>query len=258
MNKSFGVEGKTIAVIGAAGRIGHEIVRSSLNAGANIMAFDANLDAINQLKSMYGKQEKLLCGTIDITNIQSVEAMLEIGEERFGNIDGAVNTAYPRNANYGRKFFDVTYEDFCQNLSTHLGGYFLFMQQCAKFSMEREKKFSLINMSSIYGVMAPRFDVYEGTNMTMPVEYAAIKSGLVHLTKYANAYTRRKFRANCISPGGILASQNPDFLEKYSAHCMSKGMLDSHDVIGTVIFLLSDASEYIIGQNIIIDDGFSL
>lgn len=258
MSNIFSLHDKTLVIVGAAGRIGQQILRSAIDAGANVMAFDSDIDAVNQLENKYGKHASLIYGLIDITDIKSIEQMLETGERRFGRIDGAVNTAYPRNTNYGSKFFDVTYEDFCENLSLHLGGYFLFMQRCAKFSIERETKFSLINMSSIYGVMAPRFDIYKDTEMTMPVEYAAIKSGLVHLTRYANAYTRKGFRANCISPGGILAGQNSDFLENYNIHCMTKGMLDSRDIIGTILFLLSDASAYIVGQNIIIDDGFSL
>ena len=114
-------------------------------------------------------------------------------------------------------------------------------------------------MSSIYGVIPPRFDIYANTSMTMPVEYSAIKAGLLHLTRYANAFVKGgQFRANCVSPGGILAGQDAQFLERYNSHCMSKGMLDSQDVVGTILFLLSDASEFMVGQNVVIDDGFSL
>jgi NAD(P)-dependent dehydrogenase (short-subunit alcohol dehydrogenase family) len=151
----------------------------------------------------------------------------------------------------------VTYADFCENLSLHLGGYFLFMQQCARYAIERGTPFSLVSLSSIYGVMAPRFEIYAGTRMTMPVEYAAIKSGLIHLNRYAHA-KGSKFRANCVSPGGILAGQDPDFLDRYNAYCRNKGMLEARDAVGAVVFLLSDAAEFIVGQNIVVDDGFSL
>src|SRR5690606_7460562 len=154
-------------------------------------------------------------------------------------------------------FFEVTYEDFCENLALHLGGYFLFMQQCAKYATSRQKEFSLVNMSSIYGVMAPRFSIYEDTRMTMPVEYAAIKSSLQHITRYVTAYLKgASFRVNCVSPGGILANQDVTFLQKYNEHCSGKGMLDPIDVTPTVLFLLSDSARHISGQNIIVDDGF--
>lgn len=258
MKNCISLNGKTILVVGAAGRIGRDVVRGALEAGANVSALDTNEQGISDLERDYQGQARLLCDIVDITDPLSIERTLRASEERFGVIDGAVNTAYPRNAHYGRKFFEVTYEDFCENISSHLGGYFLFMQQCAKYALERKQKFSLVNLSSIYGVIAPRFDVYEGTEMTMPVEYAAIKAGVNHLTRYANAYVKGTFRANCVSPGGILADQDADFLERYNSHCMAKGMLDSKDILGTIFYLLSEASEFVAGQNIVIDDGFSL
>jgi NAD(P)-dependent dehydrogenase (short-subunit alcohol dehydrogenase family) len=258
MKHCIGLNDKSILVVGAAGRIGKNIVCAALEAGSNVVALDSNSKGLSELEKKYQDEKNLLCGVVDITSKSSIERMLCAGEDRFGVLDGAVNASYPRNANYGHKFFEVTYEDFSENLSLHLGGYFLFMQQCAKFSMDRSRKFSLVNMSSIYGIMAPRFDVYAGTDMTMPVEYAAIKAGLVHMTRYVNAYTRGVFRANCVSPGGILAGQDSEFLERYNNHCMTKGMLDSQDIVGAVLFLLSDASNFIVGQNFVVDDGFSL
>ena len=259
MNNRFSLEKKTILVVGAAGRIGREIVAGALESGANVVALDRNEEALLDLENDYQNEARLLCGSVDIADERSIEESLQKTEKHFGGVDGAVNTAYPRNANYGKKFFDVTYEDFCENTSLHLGGYFLFMQQCAKYSLDRERKFSLVNMSSIYGVIPPRFDIYANTSMTMPVEYSAIKAGLLHLTRYANAFVKGgQFRANCVSPGGILAGQDAQFLERYNSHCMSKGMLDSQDVVGTILFLLSDASEFMVGQNVVIDDGFSL
>lgn len=259
MSKGFSLEDKTIIVIGAAGRLGRDVVSGVLEAGANVVALDSNPDGLQKLAEAYPNDSSFISVLIDIADSKAINRVFELADARFGAVDGAVNTAYPRNSNYGRGFFDVEYEDFCENLSLHLGGYFLFMQQCAKYSRNRARKFSLVNLSSIYGVMAPRFDIYDGTSMTMPVEYAAIKAGLIHLTRYANAFMKGGlFRANCVSPGGILAGQDSQFLSRYNAHCMSKGMLDSADVQGSVLYLLSDASEYVVGQNIVIDDGFSL
>lgn len=259
MKNKFTLEGKTILVAGAAGRIGQEIVSGALACGANVIAIDNNVENLRKLENKTQNKEQLFCLEVDITDVKSIQNIILLSEERYGLIDGAVNTAYPRNANYGNKFFEVTYNDFCENLSLHLGSYFLFMQQCAKYSVDRQKKFSLVNLSSIYGTMPPRFDIYEGTPMTMPVEYAAIKAALLQITRYTNAFMKGKpFRANCVSPGGILAGQDNQFLQKYNDHCMTKGMLDSADIVGTIIYLLSDAAEFVAGQNIIIDDGFSL
>ncbi len=100
---------------------------------------------------------------------------------------------------------------------------------------------------------------YDNTPMTMPVEYAAIKSGLIHLTKYMAKYFKgMNIKVNALSPGGILDKQPESFLEKYKEKCLNKGMLENSDLKGTLVYLLSDMSKYVNGQNIVVDDGFSL
>ena len=259
MNRFPSLEEKTIAIVGAGGRIGREITTAVLAAGAQVVAIDCNDEALSSLSNLSGGGAgRLLPIKADITNVASIEQMLSLANDRFGVVNGAVNAAYPRNSNYGRPFFEVEFADFSENLSLHLGGYFLFMQQCAKYAVSARSNFSLVNLSSIYGVMTPRFEVYEKTSFTMPVEYAAIKSAIIHLTRYASAYAGEYFRANCVSPGGILAGQDDSFLQRYNSHCMRKGMLSPDDVTGSVVFLLSDLSEFVVGQNIVVDDGFSL
>ena len=195
---------------------------------------------------------------LDITDVESVRSLISFLEERFGGADGVVNNAYPRNVRYGRRVEDVIYGDFCENLSLHLGGYFLVMQQ---FSLlfKRQGYGSIVNMGSIYGVMPPRFSVYEGTTMTMPVEYAAIKAGIHQLTRYFAQYFKKAgVRVNTLSPGGIEDGQPESFLKAYASFCGTKGMLKPDDMIGAMIFLLSDSSRYVTGQNLVVDDGFSL
>ena len=247
---------KTIIVVGAAGRLGRVLAAGAWQRGANVVVVDTDKTLLEALAAQFSSRvSSFVC---DITSTESVRALLSFTEATHGKIDGAVNAAYPRNPAYGRHFFDVRFEDFCENVSLHLGGYFLFMQQCARYAVEEQVKFSLINISSIYGVISPKFDVYRDTSMTMPVEYAAIKSALQHLSRYTTAYTKGSlFRVNCVSPGGIEAGQDAAFLQKYREHTRHKGMLDPHDILGTVCFLLSDLSEYVCGQNIVVDDGFS-
>jgi len=118
---------------------------------------------------------------------------------------------------------------------------------------------NLVHISSIQGVTTPKFDQYEGTQMNSPIEYSAIKSGVIAVTKYlAKYYKNRNIRVNCLSPGGIQDGQPEIFLENYAKNCNSKGMLDSDDLTGALIFLLSDSSQFINGQNIIVDDGWTL
>lgn len=207
------------------------------------------------LKSYDGHVE---VAQLDITSKDSILALISDLMQRHGRIDSVVNNAYPRNKNYGRKLEDVSYADFCENVDMHLGGYFLIAQQfCSIF---KDQGFgNVINVSSIYGSIAPRFEIYDGTSMTMPVEYAAIKAAIEHLTRYFAQYFKGTgIRVNCLSLGGILAGQPESFLVAYNKHCASKGMLDANDLLGALIFLLSDESSFMIGQNLLIDDGFSL
>ena len=252
---------KVIVVTGGAGVLGRTFVDAIAKRGAIAIAADINFSLAQQFAEKWQSQTgggAVEAAELDITSIESVSALLKNLHVRYGKIDAVVNNAYPRNKNYGRLLEDVTYQDFCENVDSHLGGYFLIAQQfCMAFKAQGHG--NLINMSSVYGSMAPRFNVYKGTSMTTPVEYAAIKSAVVHLTRYFAQYFKgHGIRVTCLSPGGILADQPVDFLDAYNAHCATKGMLVPEDVVGTLLFLLSDESRYMTGQNIFIDDGFSI
>lgn len=252
------LENKTILIAGAGGLLGSQLVASTLEQGANVIAADINIEKLKVLLTdlkININQTSLKILHLDITKEESIK---NIFFENC-NIDGAVNTTYPRNKTYGAHFFDVTLDSFNENVSLHLGSSFLFAQQCATYFKEYEHPFSLVNISSVYGVIAPDFSIYEGTPMTMPVEYAAIKSGLLHLNKYIVSYINNSaFRINSVSPGGIFDSQPESFLSAYKEKTHGTGMLDPKDMLGSILFLLSDQSSYVTGQNIIIDDGFTL
>ncbi|MDV2093742.1 oxidoreductase [Acinetobacter baumannii] len=252
------LQNKTFLVAGAGGLLGTRLVAAILEQGAKVIAADINLESMATRLSSVGvntTNEKLSLVSLDVTNETSVKLFFSTDLK----IDGAVNTTYPRNKTYGSHFFDVTLESFNENLSLHLGSMFLFTQQCAKYFTQYQTPFSLVNISSIYGVVAPKFDIYNNTKMTMPVEYAAIKSATLHLNKYTVAYVNdSRFRINCVSPGGIFDHQPEPFLEAYKSHTHGAGMLDVTEIIGSVLFLLSEQSIYVTGQNIIVDDGFSI
>lgn len=252
---------KVVVITGGAGLIGKEFVKAVVeNNGIAIIA-DINEEIGNDTKLKLSdelKSDKIDFVKLDITSKDSLNTCIEYLDKKYGKIDALVNNAYPRNRNYARKFFDVEYEDFVENIGLNLGGYFTTSQQFAQY-FRKQNYGNIINISSIYGVVAPKFEIYEDTPMTMPVEYAAIKSGLIHLTKYMAKYFKgMDIKVNTISPGGIFDSQPESFLHRYKNECLSKGMLDKSDLKGTLIYLLSDMSRYVNGQNIIVDDGFSL
>lgn len=252
---------KVVVITGGSGLLGKVFVSAILDAGGVAVVADSNKESGNILVNgvIDKRQQNKICFVdLDITSTDSIKKSIDFLHDKYGRIDALINNAYPRNKNYGKSFFDVTYEDFSENLGMHLGGYFNTSQQFAKY-FKFQGYGNIINVSSIYGLIAPKFEVYDNTTMTMPVEYAAIKAGLNHLSKYMAKYFKgMNIRVNTISPGGILDQQPKLFIDAYNAHCLNKGMLDRDDIVGTLIYLLSDDSLFVNGQNIVIDDGFTL
>ncbi len=250
--------GKNIIIAGAGGLIGRTLTVAALENGANVVAAGRSMKEADFSDLDAQLRRRLHCTTVDITKPESVEALFETKTGNDQPFDAIVNCAFPKSDSYGAKFEDVTYDDFCNNLVMHQGGAFLVCQKAAAY-FEAQGGGNIINFSSIYGVMAPRFEIYEGTQMTKEIEYALSKSSIIHLTRYLAKYLKGKnIRVNCISPGGVLNDEPSLFLERYNQHCSGKGMLDGDDLSGVFLFLLSDQSGRINGQNIVVDDGFSL
>ena len=251
------VRDKVVIVTGGAGLLGKEFCQAIAANGAIAVMAEYDLSVAEKVCNVL-ENNHIVPAQVDITNKDSVAALIATILEKYGRIDALVNSAYPRNKNYGKHFFDVEYEDFCENLGMNLGGYFLTSQLFAKY-FYKQGYGNIINLASIYGVVAPRFQIYDNTPMTMAVEYAAIKSGLIHLTKYMAKYFKGKnIRVNTISLGGIEDHQPEPFLKAYKEFCLNKGMLNAKDIAGTILYLLSDLSEFVNGQNIVVDDGFTL
>ena len=252
---------KVIVITGGAGLLGKEFIKAVIEEKAIAIIADINEELGNMAKDELSKElktENIDFIKLDITSKESLRNCLNYLDEKYNKVDALVNNAYPRNKNYGKHFFDVEYDDFTQNIGLNLGGYFTTSQQFAEY-FKVQGYGNIINISSIYGIAAPKFEIYDGTTMTVPVEYAAIKSGLIHLTKYMAKYFKgMNIKVNTLSPGGIFDNQNGIFIEQYNNECINKGMLDKSDLKGSLIYLLSDMSKYVNGQNIVVDDGFVL
>lgn len=260
-SSQFSLSGRSIVLIGSAGLLGRALAPYLTRAGACLHLADRDRAGSETLAKTLAEEvpeSRIHVHDVDITSRESLDALIASAEKAGGGIDAMVNLAYPRNPRYGRSIEKVEYADFCENTSLHLGGYFLSAQRFALHFRDRGKG-SIILFSSIYGVIAPRFEIYEGCSFTMPVEYAAIKAGILHLVKYFAKWLQGTgVRVNAISPGGILDKQPDLFQKQYKKHCSSKGMLDPADISGTLLYLLSDAGLAVNGQNLVIDDGFTL
>lgn len=253
------LQNKNIVVVGGAGLLGQAFCKAIAAQGGQVIIADldtARAEQAVQLIAATQPQARLAAEAVDITSKASLQALIARCCERFGRIDAVVNNAYPRNKQYGRPLEEVEYADFCENVNLHLGGYFLSTQQFA-LHFKQAGAGNVVNVSSIYGMVAPRFEIYEGTAMTMPVEYAAIKSALQHLSLYFMRYYKgTPLRFNCLVPGGILDRQPESFLEAYRKYSQTKGMLSPEDLCGALVFLLSDLSRYVNGHNLVVDDGW--
>jgi NAD(P)-dependent dehydrogenase (short-subunit alcohol dehydrogenase family) len=259
--KGVMLKGKVIVVTGGAGLIGSAFTKAIVEKNGIAIIADNDVDkgkrlAIELSNELMSNDVHFV--EIDVTSKESINKCIMNINNKYRKIDALVNNSYPRNKNYGRGFFEIEYDDFVENLGMNLGGCVVTSQLFSLF-FRKQGCGNIINISSIYGAIAPKFEIYNNTEMTMPVEYAAIKSSMIHLTKYMAKYFKDdNIRVNAISPGGIFDSQPEEFIQRYNEKCLSKGMLNGVDICGTLIFLLSDMSLYINGQNIIVDDGFSI
>jgi NAD(P)-dependent dehydrogenase (short-subunit alcohol dehydrogenase family) len=250
------ITSEVVAISGAAGRIGSNLVRYLLEKNFRVIAGDINKKKINSLKKEIDSEN--VCFFLgDLTKCRAIDNFIRIGIKNFGEINSAINCAYPKE-DWGKRFEDIKQNSLNNNIVNHLGGAIIFAQRFTKYFL-KNKRGNLINFSSIQGIAQPKFQHYKNLKMGSPIEYSAIKSGIISITKYlAKYYKYKNLRFNCISPGGIKDKQPKLFIKRYKASCSNKGLLDPEDLFSLVYFLLSNKSQYINGQNIIIDDGWSL
>lgn len=246
-----------VLITGSAGRIGSVIAQAVILHGGKVIFVDVNKAHLEQITA--GLVEKNFLAIVADAGIpQEADRCIAAGTKKFGQIDAAVHSAYPRSVGWGARFENIEQKHLNEDLSKNLGGAILFSQRILEF-FKKQGHGNLIHISSIMGVVSPKFENYTGTKMTSPIEYSAIKAALIGMTKYLSKYYKgNNIRVNCISPGGIMDRQPDLFLEKYRSCCNDKGMLDAEDLVGTALYLLSDQSRYVTGQNLIVDDGFSL
>ena len=248
---------KTIIVTGGAGRIGSALAADLIKYGHKVLLGDINNSKLLKIKKkLNSKNIETFQG--DLTTKNNIDRFIKFGVKKFKNIHAAVHCSYPTSKKWGTKLEDLEEIHLKHDLQNQLGGSIIFSQRIMKYFL-KQKKGNLILISSIQGIQAPKFNHYKNLNMTSPIEYSAIKSGIISITKYLSKYYKnRNIRINCVSPGGIKDNQPKLFTKRYRQSCNSKGLLDGEDISKLILFLLSDKSKYITGQNLVIDDGWLL
>ena len=254
MTDMFSLKDKIAVVTGGTGLIGKSVSLGLTKVGARV--YIADIDEKNSLK-IEKQNNKIKSIKLDITDIKSIKNCIKTVLQKEKKIDIWVNCAYPRTKDWSEKLEKIKPESWKKNVDMHLNGYFLCCQQAAE-QMKKQKRGSIINFSSIYGIIAPDFSIYKGTDKTMPAAYSAIKGGIITFTKYlATYYARNGIRVNAIAPGGIFDNQPKSFVRKYSEKTPIGRMGKPEEIAGPVIFLASDAASYITGHVLVVDGGWT-
>ncbi len=255
----FSLKDKVVLVTGSVGLLGLKMCEALCEYDAKVVMTDINKQKLKSASTELSEKfpGKILSIYIDIVDEKSVQDGLNKALEMLGSVDVLINNAYPYNKHYGRVYEDIEFKDWRENVDMHLNGYFNVTHKVSKVMME-QKRGNIINIASIYGVLGPHFSIYENLGITMPSEYSAIKGGIINFTRYLATYLAPyNIRVNSISPGGIYDKQSPSFVKRYCKEVPLGRMATPSDIVGGVIYLVSDASSYVTGQNLMIDGGWS-
>lgn len=261
----FGLNNRVAIVTGAAGQLGGEYVRTLLSAGACVAAFDVNLDNPKSILSKINSK-RLLTLEVDITDKKSVQRGLEEVLSHFGTLNILINNAAidaPPNATDQETGPFETYPERSWQImmDVNLKGMFICCQILGGY-MASKCGGSIINISSIYGVLSPDQRIYAYRSIEKPffkpVAYSVSKAGVLGLTKYLATYWASKnVRVNALILGGVFNNQDEIFIKNYSHKVPLGRMAWQYEYNGAILFLASDASSYMTGSALVIDGGYS-
>lgn len=255
----FSLQGRVALVTAGAGPLfGSSISEALAEAGATVItasrSLESNLEFASELRhrgwDAHGMQ-------LDVCNRESILRLHDEILKRFGKLDVLVNSALARDGHAGGGFEEQTDEHARRSAEGDFVGLF---EICRAFmpDMVRQRRGSIINISSIYGVVSNDPNLYLDTDMKQPPTYNFVKAGMINFTRYlACYYGKQGVRANCISPGGYANNQPQPFVERYASRVPVGRMLGNEDIKGAVVFLASDASAYVTGVNLMVDGGWT-
>jgi 2-deoxy-D-gluconate 3-dehydrogenase len=271
IQEKFDLTGRVAVVTGGVGLLGAEFCRTLAEAGAAVVVVDLNGPASQAVcESLTKGGYPALAVPTDITQPGSVNAAVEKTLSTFGRLDILVNSAAldpkfdPEAVNKGitpGAFEDYPLDLWNSALNVNLTGMFLMTQACVKPMIEQGKKGSVINICSTYGLNGPDQRIYikEGRRVAFkPVYYTVTKAGVMGFTKYLAAYyAGTDIRVNALTPGGVFNNHEEYFVKNYSAKTIIGRMAQKDEMNGALLFLASDASSYMTGNNVVVDGGWT-
>jgi len=267
--EKFSLEDRIAVVTGGAGLLGKQFSRALGEAGAGVVVADINFEsAQEQADQLRADGIQAIAIQVDITDLDSVNNMVESCVGHFGRLDILVNSAAldpkfdPDNiqAQSSNAFETYPLETWKNAMDVNLTGTFLATQACAK-QMLAQNYGVVINICSTYGLAGPDQRLYErpdGSQQYKPVYYTVTKAGILGLTRYlATYYAGKPIRVNALTPGGIYNQHDEAFVKKYAARTVMGRMAHLDEMNGAVVFLASEASSYMTGSNLVVDGGWT-
>jgi len=264
----FDLSRKVIVVTGGAGLLGNQYVQALSEAGAHVIVADIDPSAAENV-ALSVKGATAIAIQTDVTQPDSVHGMVAAALREFGRIDGLVNNAAidPKFDKSGAGSHVDTFETlplalWNQSLSVNLTGMMLCTQAIGAVMLE-QRSGVVVNISSIYGLVGPDQRLYESDRpgsvaSYKPITYSVTKSAVIGFTKYLATYWAGKgIRVNTLTLGGVYNDHPDEFVSRYSARVPIGRMAMKNEYCGALIYLLSEASSYMTGSNLVVDGGWT-
>lgn len=265
IHKNFNLKNKTAVLTGSAGRLGNEFAHTLCEAGANVILVDIDSKKNKKLEHNLKKKfnNKIISCNLDISNQNSIKELKKEILAKFGRIDILINNAFfnpsINQTQKTKKFETFPLEIWNKVIGVNLTGVFVCSQELGSL-MAKQKGGVIVNISSIYGLVGADQRIYGDSGLNSQPSYAATKGAIVNLTRYLASYWHGKnVRVNTLTLGGVLdkSYMKNSFIKKYSEKTILGRMANKNEYNGALLFLVSDASSYMTGANLVVDGGWT-
>ncbi len=261
------IKNKVIALIGSTGILGSEYVKYLSSKGANLIIGDIDLDKCIEYAADMRKEYKTnpLPLHIDLYEEESIKKFFEDALKYYGKIDSLINNSQVKPDGFYNSFENYTKNTLMRVLEGNTVGMVLSCKEACKIFLKQGYG-NIVNVASIYGITAADQRLYDGVEniynpnekFSSPVSYAVSKAAVVNLTRYLASYYREKnIRINCLTPGGVFDNHDKKFNDNYSKRTLLGRMATKDEYNGTILYLVSESSSYMTGNNIVVDGGWT-